>query len=360
MKGVAKIALSVALVAIVALSVVVASVAWFTNNPEVKAGKITLNSERTLIVSFGNKYDPGFHYKGQIGNVASGANAPYVYEAGAFNVNIDPSSSADKRGVIKVEFGTVTIATYVEGKRTISDVQITDLFHIETNVYAVVAEGDDTEGLDLYVKDATHNYFRAYNSETDGALTQYYRFIDPLTIASDGMLKDGNEVALFPKGDYEISFTYTFLPETAYQVWAAATQPSDYLNIYGYELDDEGDYIGVLGYTAYQAKYHYGLQRYSRSGESAPYTYTADSEGDYVRVVTGYQSVASVTKYTSDTGAGEGAADGSYIKVGDSDEYALYFRYNRVNGFPYSDDKYGDEEFTFKVNCSAEEVDYEA
>ena len=57
MKTFTKIILSIALGAIVILSIVVASVAWFTSNPEVNANEVTLESARTLTVSFASGVD---------------------------------------------------------------------------------------------------------------------------------------------------------------------------------------------------------------------------------------------------------------------------------------------------------------
>ena len=364
MKGFAKIALAIALLAIVVLSIVVASVAWFTSNPEVNANDVTLNSAKTLTVTFDpNVEGTNYKYHGQIGNVASGIDAPYVYEAGGFSVDITSLSTPSKRGTIKVEFGTVNIITQSSG--TIPDVLITDLFHITANAYT-----EDTDGG--YVKDGTDNHFRAYVAATDSALTRYAKAFTDLTIADDGMLTTTEDstptTALFEKKKYELSFTYTFLPDAAYAVWAAAaaldpTGTTPITDVYGYELAADGNYIGVVSYVAYKAKYHYGLQRYNKSEEAdlnGNYTYTPDGEGAYVRVVTSYQTYNTVTKYTSAAGAGEGAANGSYIKVGDSGEYVAYSRYNSVPGFPYSNDRYRGEKFTFAVGCSVEEVDNEA
>ena len=330
MKGIAKIALSVALIVIVVLSIVVASVAWFTSNPEVTASDVTLNAARTLTVSFDTTVSgTDYKYNGQIGNVASGEDAPYVYEAGGFNVTVNSLSSELSRARIKVEFGTVTIHTNVYGMGTVSDVLITDLFHVTANVYKPVESGNENT---LFVKDATHGNFRAYNSATDSALQKYQKAISSLTIADDGVLMDGNSVALFAEGTYALSFTYVFLPDAAYAVWEdACNGEANFTDIYGYELAGDGEYVAVESYTAYKPKYHYGLQRYDRSGTEGNYTYTANSEsGGYVRVITSYIPYV------------EGVTTGQ--------------RYHRVNGFPYSDDKYMGETFTFTVACTLEEV----
>ena len=62
MKGFAKIALTVALIAVIVLSIVVASVAWFTSNPEVNANDVTLDAARTLTVEFDDSVDGGSHF----------------------------------------------------------------------------------------------------------------------------------------------------------------------------------------------------------------------------------------------------------------------------------------------------------
>ena len=356
MKGIAKIAISVALIAIIVLSIIVASVAWFTSNPEVNANDVTLNAARTLNVTFDSTVEgTNYKYNGEIGNVASGLDAPYVYHGGSFTLRIEGLSADSKRGEVKVEFSTVTV-THPTG--TVSDVLITDLFHITADVY----QADENGGFVKVVllkndeSDPTRSYFRAGNGAADSALPHYSKTVANLTIADNGILMNGANRALFNTGNYELSFTYTFLPEAAYQVWLAG----NYSSVYGYELATSGDYVGVVGYTTYKAKYHYGLQRYTRSGAGAPYTYTENAEGEYVRVITSYASYASVTKYTGAAGEGEGAENGTYIKVGDSNDYILFNRYNRINGFPYSADKYRGETFGFTVACSVEEVDNEA
>ena len=346
MKGFAKIALTVALVAVIVLSIVVASVAWFTSNPEVNANDVTLNAARTLTVTF----DPtvtgtDYKYNGEIGNVASGNDAPYVYEAGSFTVNINSLSSDSHYGKIKVEFGSVTILTKSSG--TITNVLISDLFYISADVYT-----QDHNGA--FVKDATSKNFRAYNSETDSALTRYRKKFADLTIADDGILMKTEDavtsMALFGEGSYVLSFTYVFLPETEYLTKYLA---ANYNAIVGYELSATGSYIGVVNYTTYKAKYHYGMTRYTKSGN----VYTENEDGDYVRVITSYQPYGSVTKYDSSHNID---ASGTYIKLGDSNDYVEFDRYNQVSGFPYSNDRYRGEKFRFTVGCSVEEVNNEA
>ena len=84
MKSFAKIALLVALISIIVLSIVVASVAWFTSNPQVDANDVTLSAARTLNVAFDTAERSNFRYNGQIGNKAPGDDdAPFVYQADA-------------------------------------------------------------------------------------------------------------------------------------------------------------------------------------------------------------------------------------------------------------------------------------
>ena len=349
MKGIAKIAISVALIAIIVLSIIVASVAWFTSNPEVNANDVTLNAARTLNVTFDSMVEgTNYRYNGEIGNVASGLDAPYVYQGGSFTLNVASLSGNDKRAKTKIEFGTVTV-THPTG--TVSDVLITDLFHITADLY----QSADNHGA--YVKetlpkanesDPTVSFFRA-SEAGDTGLPHYDKAVANLNIADDGTLMNGSSVALLPQGVYEISFTYTFLPESEYTKWENA----NYAGIAGYELAAGGDYVGVIGYTEYKAKYHYGLQRYTRTGDSAPYTYTANAEGTYVKVITSYVPYADVTKYP-------GPNDTEQIKIEDTNEYVLFGRYNQINGFPYSADKYRGEKFSFTVACSVEEVTNEA
>ncbi len=357
MKGIAKIAVIVALIVIVVLSIVVASVAWFTSNPEVTAGDVTLQSARSLNVTFDSTVEgTNYKYNGEIGNVASGLDAPYVYQGGSFTLRLDAFSGDNKRGRVKAEFGTVTI-DHLLGR--VSGVLISDLFHITADLYQT-----DTEGA--YVKvilpktnesDPTKSYFRLSNGAEDSALTHYKKVVANLTVANNGILMNGANPVFLPMGIYEISFTFTFLPENAYTVWQAACNgTASFSDIYGYELSSSGNYIGVVSYVPYVEKYHFGLPRYNRTGDAAPYTYTESSEGEFVRVISSYETANSVTKYNEQH---EVAANGTYIKVGDSSDYVLFSRYNRVNGFPYSDDKYRGETFTFTVACTVEEVDYE-
>ena len=357
MKGFAKIALTVALTAVIVLSIVVASVAWFTSNPQVDASDVTLTSSRTLTVSFGPyDDDPDNRYRGQWGSLAEGEeDAPYVHSAGGFTLNLNSLSSDRHYGKVQVQFGTVNILTETVGP--ISGVLITDLFHVTADVYVRNDSG-------TYVKDATTHRFRTRVAE-DGEALRYNKAFSDLTVADDGILmqtvNETTSFAAFREGVYEIAFSYTFLPEAAYAVWerANAEPPTaSFSEIYGYEMVPNGSYVGVVSYTAYKAKYHYGLTRYNKSATAdgnGNYTYTADEEGAYVKAITAYTLIADVTKYTSALGAGEGASNGTYIKVGDSGEYVLFSRYNQVNGFPYQDDKYLGERFTFTIACSVEE-----
>ena len=387
MKGFAKIALSVVLIAVVVLSIVVASVAWFTSNPEVDANEVTMTASRTLTVSFdSNEEGSDYRYHGQIGNVASGDDAPYVYEAGGFNVRVNTLTSDQKVANIKVEFGTVTVVTQSVG--SIPNVLLTDLFHVEANCYTPNNSGDSVEVSytagspeKTYNKNVFVDYAHLTRYTTsalteeavDGAYVSVagraYAYADlaaqdkyectPYEIASDGTLCDVGGTAhgfIEETYPYSLTFTFTFLPDAAYALWTAG----NYASICGYERATGGDYIGVVTYTPYVAKYHYGLQRYARSGTEGSYVYTpTDAVTDvFVRAETSYALKSAVTKYTSAQGAGEGDLNGRYIKVGS--DYLLYNTYNLINGFPYSDDRYRGARFEFTVNCSVEEVDYEA
>lgn len=376
MKGFAKIALSVALIAVIVLSIVVASVAWFTSNPEVGANDVTIGAARTLTVTFDSSEEGSdFRYHGQIGNVRKGnIDAPYVYEAGGFNVHINTLSSDESHGQIKVEFGTVSIITQSVG--IIPDVLISDLFTITVNCYVRDNSGNYVE-VDYRTGNPettiNKNVFVNYNSldrYADSELTEYddegayaafngraYNYAEleakdkyrksTYSIDDDGMISEGGYPVYFDEGVYALSFTFTFLPEDSYPYW----QSRLFAMIEGYERAQNGDYIGVKSYTPYLAKEHFGLQRYARSGTSGNYTYTQSDEGNYVLVETSYEEYENVTKYDAEH---EEAADGQYIKVGD--DYLLYYRYNKINGFPYSDDRYRGAKYTFRVNCSVEEV----
>lgn len=344
MKGVVKIALSVALIAVVVLSVVMASVAWFTSSPQVNTNEVTLEAAQTLTVTFdSNVAGTTATYHGQKGNAAEGNDAPCVYEAGGFDLVVRPSGGSSY-GKAKVEFGTVSV---VHETLTISNVLITDLFHVEANIYKRNNSGD-------YVKDPEKNHFRLYVAATDGELARYEKVFDDLTVANDGVLKDGAEDALLPGGTFSLAFTYTFLPEAAYAVWEAAVAgEASFSDIHGYELSANGGYIGVVTYTPYLAKYHYGLQRYREEAG----VYTQDSAGAYVRVITSYQPYDSVQKYDSEHNA---AANGEYIRVGSTDDYVAFFRYRQVNQFPYAEVNYIGASYHFTVHCSIEEVTVDA
>lgn len=385
MKGFTKIALSIALIAVIVLSIVVASVAWFTSNPEVDANEVSLTASRTLTVAF-DSHEEGsdFRYHGQIGNMASGNDAPYVYDAGGFKVNLNTLSSDNKHGRIKVEFGTVTIITQSIG--SIPGVLLTDLFHVAAYCYTRNNAGEYVEisyqtgspektyNKNVFVDYASLTRYttselieEAVDGDYVGVNGRAYRYSDLASrdkyvrtsyqIDSDGTLTDGTTPIDFVEGSYSLSFTFTFLPEAAYQTWLAATAPDptkQFSEIVGYERAANGSYIGVIDYTPYMAKYHYGLVRYARTGTEGDYTYTENAEGDFVRIETSYALKSSVTKYTSAAGAGEGSAEGRYIKVGN--EYLPYNSYNLINGFPYSNDRYRGARYEFAVNCSVEEV----
>ncbi len=335
MKGITKIALAIALVAILVLSIVVASVAWFTSNPEVNANNVTLDAARTLIVVFDSTINgTNYRYNGEKGNAAAGdVNAPYVYEAGYFNAAIHPSAN-DKRGRVKMEFGTVLIE-YHPG--SISNVLLTDLFTVTANCYREDGAGD-------YVQ--VDNLFVPYDAGSHGGLTRYS--MTNYEISNDGYLMDGAEEARFADGSYAFTFTYTFLPSASYEAW----EDGDYENIAGYERSGSGDYVGVTAYVPYEAKYHYGLTRYAYS-EGA---YVESETGTFVKTISEYLPYSSVQKYAQSGGGYVSSESGTYQKIAGVDEYVLFPRYNKINGFPYSHERYMDATYTFTVVCSVEEV----
>ena len=371
MKSVTKIALSIALVAITVLSIVVATLAWFTSNPDVDADNVTMNAARTLTVTFDADIDDevaahnkGYRYDLQTGKGAPGdPDAPYVYEAGSFTVTVHPSA-ADKGGKVKIEFGTVKIeygrhpSSYTSGE--ISDVTLSDLFTTMANCYEKSNTPDPTDGDDnfvrvngLYIKDdGTHTADQHYKK------TSY-------VIDSDGFVKDaaGGDYIIFPEGEYGFSFTFIFLPETAYALWTEArSNPIYYDAIYGYRDNPNGDYIGIYDYVPYEAKYHSSRQRYSVTNDGNG-TGTLSASGDYVRAVTVYKLAGEIDKYVR---SGDvytlNNETGTYVRVGDSDDYVLYDslpRFDRVEGFPYSEPMYLDATYTFTVTCSVEEAEVE-
>ena len=337
MKGITKIALSIALVAILTLSVVVASVAWFTSNPSVDAGDVTLEAARTLNIVFDSENgETDYMYNGELGNDAVGtAGEPYVYEAGGFNVVLRTSANG-KTGRVRMTFGSVEI-DYHPG--VIRDVLITDLFTLSANCYV----RDDAGG---YVKD--HNVFVAYDAEKHSELDRY-DLLQGYTINDDGYLMDGNEEAEFEDGAYAFAFVCTFIPTASYADWLAGR----YSSVAGYELSAGGDYIGVVSYEAYKAKIHDGMTRYSLANG----IYTEDEEGSFVKVVSSYVPYANVQKYTEvEENVFSATSDGNYLKIAGTDEFILFNRYNKINGFPYSHPRYMDAVYKFSVVCSLEEV----
>lgn len=381
MKGFAKVALTVALIAIIVLSIVVASVAWFTSNPEVNTGDVTLDAARTLIVTFGRDTTEGFAYNGQKGNQASGndaTDAPYVYEGGGFDISLTPRGD-NYWGTIKVEFGTVEITTHVPTMGTISNVLITDLFHITATIQ------EDGENKPVY--DATIGADGYVSAVLDNGVQ-----VGDYPVKNEGTQQDPVYHTLFKEGRYHLAFKYTFLPEAAYALWEA----QNYNDITGYERVIGGAYVGIETYTEYDSKYHFGLSRYTKS-ETADgngnYTYTPAEDGTYVRAVTDYKkryrrgteepysyeedpagnyiTDGNSNNYTSFTYRREETTDpetnvttysyiedpaGNYMKVGDSNEYVMFNTYNPVDGFPYSGDKYRGATYSFSINCSVEEV----
>ena len=283
-----------------------------------------------------------------------------------------------------MEFGTVTIVTQSVG--SIPGVLLTDLFHVTASCYTRNNAGayveisyqtgspEKTYNKNVFVDYASLPRYTtselseaAVDGDYVGVNGRAYRYSDLASrekyvradyeIDSDGILTDGTAPINFVEGSYALSFTFTFLPDEAYRTWVAATAPEptkQLSEIIGYERVANGTYIGVIDYTPYSAKYHYGLTRYVRTGTEGAYTYTEDAEGDFVRVETSHVLKSDVTKYTNAAGAGAGSADGRYIKVGN--EYLPYFTYNPINGFPYSNDRYRGARYEFAVNCSVEEV----
>ncbi len=332
MKSITKIALAVALVAILVLSIVVASVAWFTSNPAVDVSEVTIDAAQSLAVNFDSESSgTSYKYNGQKGNKAPGdPDAPYVYQAGLFNVDIRPSQIG-KKGRVKIEFGTVTI-TYHPGQ--ISDVLITDLFTITANCYEKSESG-------AYVM--VNNLFVPYDATEHEDLDRYS--LTGYTINDDGYLMSGNSEARFEAGAYAFTFTYTFIPSASYAAWSAGS----YGNIVGYEQKGAGDYVGVVSYVPYKAKFHSGLDRYDLTNGA----YVLAEEGAYIKIVSSYAPYADVQKYDE---SGNPDSEGRFIKIAGTEELVRFLRYDQVNGFPYSHAKYMDAVYDFMITCSVEEV----
>ena len=316
MKGFTKIMLIIASVAIGILVIVVASVAWFTSNPETDVSDVSLSAANTLNVAFdSNLYKSGYSYDGQTGLAPSGDDAPYIYEFGYFKVNL-MNSSSEKRSVVKIEFSTVDMICAI---CEVKDLLITDLFRVQ---------------IACYVEDATGGYKKEDNvflPQTNGG----YRLIaNDYTLDADSYLYRAGSRAQLPEGVYYVAFTYIFLPAIGG----------------GYVQDDDGTYIGQVSYKAIS-----GSNSYDYSNGA----YVQDDGGNYTKMITSY--VSSVTRYAYDGEHYEVSPTGSYIKVkdhlgNDLNEYVEFDTFKYVAGFPFADICYQGAKYVFSIVCSVEEV----
>ena len=335
MKGFTKIMLIIASVAVGALIVVVASVAWFTSNPVVDANEVSLSSANTLVVAFDSSlYKSNYAYDGQTGLAQSGENAPYVYPYGYFKVNLSNSAS-EKRSVLKLDFSTVKMECAVE---EVQDLLIEQLFQVQIACYQEQNGGAYEMESE---NDASVNYSVFRNV---GAGNGHYALIaDDYTLGANNYLYRNNARVELAQGLYYLAFTYTFLPSSGG----------------GYVPDESGTFVGQVSYK--QIK---GSVTYAPSGSS----FVQSDSGEYTRVVTSYVSEENITKYKKN-GDNDYSVDasGTYIKIKDAqgndlvgnnndNNFAEFARYSYVAGFPYAHIKYQGARYLFSIVCSVEEV----
>lgn len=329
MKTITKIAVAVASISIMILSIIVASVAWFTSNPEVDTSEIYISSAPALTVEF----DPalsvstGYCYGGQKGDQPDGDDAPYIYDKSTFGVTIATSTDAMK-GKMKLEFAPVTITS--RGGGTISNVLISDLFAINVKLFIRTASIENAYVL-------TGGHFVPYVSGDMDLYTPYLGIDGNGTgvydLNADGyMCEEGSSVAAkFDDGTYVYQITYAFLPAAVYEEYKSKVALSE-VGPYVYStkskrLSSDGEYIGIPGSVTYNEE-----QR---------------------TAITSYVPYNSVTKYEYDGDSYSESSTGNYIMV--DDEYVLFSRYTDVNGFPYSDERYMGATYSFDVACMVEE-----
>ena len=334
MKGFAKIMLIIASVAIGILFIVVASVAWFTSNPEVDANEVSLSSANTLVVSFdSNLYKSNYSYDGQTGlGEENTPDAPYVYPYGYFKVNLT-NSAEGKKSVVKLDFSTITMECAI---CTVPDLLISDLFRVKIACYqeesggAYQVESQDTENSDYAV-------FVDVGAGNGG----YKLIADDYTLGANNYLyRSGNRVEFDP-GKYYFAFTYIFLPP----------------NGGGYVESSSGTFIGQVAY-----KQIHGSSISSYDYAAGVYTKNENGDGDYTRMIVDYVSANSVDKYVRDgDNYTQDNEHGTYIKVkdhlgNDLNEYVAFDKFAYVAGFPYADIRYQGATYAFSIVCSVEEV----
>lgn len=322
MKGFTKIMLIVASVAIGILVVVVASVAWFTSNPEVDANEVTLTSANTLVVTFDETlYESNYRYDGQDGVVEDAFRYPYGY----FKANLS-NSAPEKRSVIKLDFSTVDM----ECPRCVArDLLIENLFQVEIACYVEDEEG--TYSLSSESGNANYNVFR------EGGDGGYRRIADDYTLDSENYLYRSGSRVQFEGGVYYLAFTFVFLPASEG----------------GYVADDDGDYLGLISYRQIASN---SQTTYDYTGSG--YAVNESGKGEYSKIVTGYQLISAAERFDDN---GDSDPNGAYIQVKDHNgtamsEYDEFETFSYVDGFPFADISYQGATYSFKIVCSVEEV----
>ena len=338
MKGFTKVMLIIASVAIGILFIVVASVAWFTSNPEVDANDVSLSSAKTLVVAFDSSlYKSHYSYDGQ-----DGVTETFVYPYGYFKVNLS-NSSTEKNSVVKLDFSTVRI----ECPSLIDEVPnmpipIEQLFRVQISCYQESAGG----GYDMESQDSSDPYYNVF-VEADPGEGSYTLVADDYYLGENNYLyrEYDDQRVEFPQGVYYFAFTYVFCPESGG----------------GYARDNEGEYIGQIAYQGV--------------GGGTTYTYSAGSyvqsdSGEYTQVLSGYEQASNIAyKYTkvAENNYVEDNVNGTYIKIkdhngnelvgnNDNNNFAEIEYYSYVEGFPYSDIRYQGAKYSFSIVCSVEEV----
>lgn len=330
MKRFTKIMLIIAAVAIGILFIVVASVAWFTSNPEVDANDVSLSSAKTLVVAFDSSlYKSNYSYDGQ-----DGISETFVYPYGYFKVNLS-NSVAGKKSVVKLDFSTVEMkcANY-----DVPNLLIEHLFTVQISCYQESSGG----GYDMESQDDADRNYHVFVEAAPGE-GEYALIASDYYVGENNYLYRNNQRVELPQGEYYFAFTYTFCPES-----------KD-----GYARNDDGNYIGQVSYQRIAGGATYA---YSEGG------YIQSNDGEYTQVITEYVSSAEVTKYRKvATNSYTQDVNGTYIKIKDhngnflvgndnDNNFVEFKKYSYEEGFPYSDIRYQGATYSFSIVCSVEEV----
>ena len=333
MKGFAKVMMIIASVSIGILFIVVASVAWFTSNPEVGANDVSLSSSKTLVVSFDSAlYESNYAYDGE-----DGITETFVLPYGYFKVNLS-NSGEEKLSIVKLDFSTVAMKCAI---CEVPNIPIEQLFVVQISCYRESSGG----GYDMEAHDIADQNYHVF-VESDSGEGEYELIASDYYLGEDNYLyrESNNQIVKLPQGEYYFAFTYTFCPESGD----------------GYARNDEGNYVGQISYQKIA-----GGTTYAYSEGS----YVQSNDGDYTQVLTEYVSSASVIKYRKVAANNyvQDNVNGTYIKLKDhngnllvgndnDNNFVEFEKYSYEEGFPYGDVRYQGATYSFSIVCSVEEV----